>query len=75
MHKGDLLRRVSVFGSPIVGFPEISEGPYVLVSGPKEGTVKVSDHVTSVMMVIDVYCEDRLLHRQPVQDFKLYGES
>ena len=73
MRKGDLLRRVSVFGSPIEGFPEISAGPYILVSGPKEGVVKVSEHVTNVTMVVDVYCADRLIQKQPYADFTLYG--
>lgn len=74
MRKGDLLRRVSVFGSPIEGFPDVSVGPYILVSGPKEGIAKVSDQMTSLMMVIDVYSEDRLWQRQPAQDFKPFSD-
>jgi len=75
MRKGDLLRRVSVFSAPIIGFPEIPEGPYVLVSGPKEGVVKVSDHMTSVTLVLDVYAEGRLWKTQPVSDFKPFSEK
>jgi len=72
MKKGDLLRRVTVLGSPIEGLSEYPAGPYVLVSGPKEGSTKVSDHLTRIMTVVDVYFEGRMYHSQPVNDFIKY---
>lgn len=70
MKKGDLVRRIALMGSPLSMSVGIPVGPYLIVSGPKEGAVKVSDHYIQLSQVVSVYYDGKVLENQPLYDFE-----
>jgi hypothetical protein len=74
MRKGTLLRRVSFHQLPVKIVAGVSEGPYVMLTSPRESHVKIGMQESRLCLVIDVYTGEEILRRQPLSDFVRYED-